>query len=328
MKAAENSSKIVFITTKNIDYIRNVQERKLLEQQYDEVLCIGSSSSNYLKRVLFVFWKLLFTSLRSYNTVFIGFAPQLVLPFWKWRFGKKQVIIDFFISVYDTMVCDRKRISPKSIVSGLVHKLDEITLRWADVIIGDTKAHVKYFSEEFHIPEHKFQVLYLEADKDIYYSHAVPKREEWRDAFVVLYFGSVLPLQGVPVVIEAINILKDQSDIAFWVIGPTGKLSEEICNPHVRLDAWLSQQELSDAIAMADLCLAGHFNASIDKADRTIPGKAYIYEQMKKPMILGDTTANHELFNEDAGHFFVERGNAVKLAEKIMQIKAVESAHL
>lgn len=36
---------------------------------------------------------------------------------------------------------------------------------------------------------------------------------------------------------------------------------------------WLSQQELADEIAGADLCLAGHFNADIDKAKRTIPGR-------------------------------------------------------
>lgn len=262
-------------------------------------------------------------SFRSYNTVFIGFAPQLILPFWKWKFGKSQIVIDFFISVYDTMVCDRKKFSPQGIVSWLVHKLDEITLNWADTIIGDTKAHVRYFSEEFHISENKFQVLYLEADKDIYYPHAVSRCMEWQNAFVVLYFGSILPMQGVSVVIEAINILKDQSDIVFWVIGPTEKLAKKIVNYNVRLDPWLSQRELSEAIAVADLCLAGHFNAESDKADRTIPGKAYIYEQMGKPMILGDTVANHELFCEDAEHFFVERGSGDKLAEKIIQIKAL-----
>ena len=73
---------------------------------------------------------------------------------------------------------------------------------------------------------------------------------------------------------------------------------------------------------MSDLCLAGHFNKDINKAKRTIPGKAYTYEAMNKKMILGDNEATHELYEEgDGTHYFVEMGNAEKLAEKIIYIK-------
>ena len=45
---------------------------------------------------------------------------------------------------------------------------------------------------------------------------------------------------------------------------------------------WLPQEKLAEYIDMADLCLAGHFNAAVEKASRTIPGKAYIYQAMGK----------------------------------------------
>ena len=71
---------------------------------------------------------------------------------------------------------------------------------------------------------------------------------------------------------------------------------------------WLSQDKLAEYIDMADLCLAGHFNKNINKAKRTIPGKAYIYEAMNKPMILGDNSATHELYNEgNKNIYFVEK---------------------
>ena len=38
---------------------------------------------------------------------------------------------------------------------------------------------------------------------------------------------------------------------------------------------------------------------------------------MNKKMILGDTTANHEIFVEDNRHFFVKRGDPQKLADAI-----------
>ena len=84
---------------------------------------------------------------------------------------------------------------------------------------------------------------------------------------------------------------------------------------------WLSQDELAQYIDFSDLCLAGHFNAKIQKAKRTIPGKAYLYHAVGKPMILGENLANHELFSEqEKGIYFVEMGSGEKLAEKIKKI--------
>ena len=64
------------------------------------------------------------------------------------------------------------------------------------------------------------------------------------------------------------------------------------------------------------------------KAKRTIPGKAYIYEAMKKPMILGDNLATHELYSEDNMHYFVEMGNAEALTQKIIEIERKHSEEL
>lgn len=315
--------RIVFISTKNLDYIRNVQEIKILKEKYDEVLIVGSTSSSYVKRLVAIFKKLFTTSLKKYDEIFIGFAPQLILPFWGWKFRNKKITIDFFISVYDTMVQDRKKIKKDSLSACIIHWLDKFTLKKADRVIGDTKAHIAYFAEEFKIDKDKFEVLYLEADKKVYYPRNIEKPDELKNKFVVLYFGSILPLQGVEIVLEAVNYLKDREDIFFWIIGPLAGKEKMIENHNIRLDKWLAQKELANAIGMADLCLAGHFNPNIDKADRTIPGKAYIYEAMNKKIILGNTKANRELFMEQAGkYYFVDRGNAAALAEEIVRIKS------
>ena len=157
-------------------------------------------------------------------------------------------------------------------------------------------------------------MLYLEADTSIY--RPMPAKKKAGSPFHVLYFGSILPLQGVDVVLDAIRLFRDDPSFTFEVIGPlkNGASPEQdnlTCIP------WLSQEDLAEHIAAADLCLAGHFSATIDKAKRTIPGKAYIYRAMEKPMILGDTPANHELYTEDAVTFFTPLGNAQALSETI-----------
>ena len=77
---------------------------------------------------------------------------------------------------------------------------------------------------------------------------------------------------------------------------------------------------LAERISQADLCLAGHFNKENGKANRTIPGKAYIYEAMKKPMILGDNAATRERYTDGMpGITFVEMGSPEALRDGILQ---------
>lgn len=315
-----NSKKVLFITTKNLDYLRNTQEIEELQAVASEVKVIGSYSKNYLVRVLTVYFGLLTTSMKAFDSVFVGFSPQLVIPVWFWKFRKNQVYIDFFISMYDTFVMDRQKFAPNSIVAKVFRVLDTFTLKKAHHVIVDTKAHGDYFVEEFGVDADKMQVMYLKADTSIFYPREIEKRSEIKGKFEVLYFGSVLPLQGVEIVIEAARKLANKKDIHFTIIGPIKDKMEKFESDTIEYIDWLSQPDLATYIAMSDLCLAGHFNKEIGKAKRTIPGKAYIYEAMERPMILGENDATHELYQSDNKHYFVEMGNPKALAEKILEI--------
>lgn len=307
--------RVLFITTKNIDYIRNTQEVRILEKNAESVKLLHSTKKKYIGRILEIWIRLFFMSVQEIDVIFIGFAPQLILPFFKWKMRNKTVIIDFFISIYDTLVHDRKKFKDKGIIANLCYYIDYITLKWADYAIADTKAHARYFIEEFKSDKSKFETLYLEADKTIYYPREQHKKEELKDKFVVLYFGSILPLQGINVILDAVKILKDEKEIFFQIIGPIPNKYSKPIQDNVEYIDWLSQEMLAEYIANADLCLAGHFSRDIEKAKRTIPGKAYIYAAMEKAIVLGDNEANKELNIDNS--CFVEMGNAEALANLI-----------
>lgn len=313
------NKRVLFITTKNLDYLRNTQEIRLLKELAKSVTVIGSTEKSYPKRLLKVYGKLLTTSMKHYDAAFVGFSPQLVVPFFR-KLRKKELYIDFFISMYDTLVCDRMILRDGVMGSKILRLLDRVTLQAADGIITDTKAHGEYFVTLGAAPE-KLEPLYLEADTSIYYPREKAKTAEEKKTFEVLYFGSILPLQGVPVILKAMELLKDRADIRFCMIGPLKKGTVKPEGAHAVYIDWLSQPELAERIAEADLCLAGHFDGRIMKAKRTIPGKAYIYRAMHKPMILGDNAANKELFREsDDGIYFVPMGDPEALADKIREL--------
>ena len=156
---------------------------------------IGAKDKSYPLRLLKVFFKLLFTSCKQYDAAFVGFAPQLIVPFLVLS-SKGQALHRFFISMYDTLCFDRKKFSPNSFVGKRLLRIDEKTLKKADVILCDTKAHGRYFCGSWERIR-KLQVLYLEADESIYYPRHGEKAAEAQGKFTVLYFGSVLPRRGL-----------------------------------------------------------------------------------------------------------------------------------
>lgn len=319
LKTLISGKKVLFLATKNRDYIRISQEIELLKRYCEQVDIICFADKSYGKRLLKVIRQLLFQNTGKYDLIYISFMPQMLVPFFSWKWKKKTLITDFFISIYDTLVFDRKKVTENSILAKFLHLIDQKTVANSDYLVVDTNAHGRYFSDEFHFDKSKIFTLYLHADQSIYFPRETEKETELKEKFHVLYFGSVLPLQGVEYVLQAAELLKENNDIHFSMIGP---IRDKITKPDIKTISyfdWLSQKELADKIAQADLCLAGHFSSEIKKAHRTIPGKAYIYEAMKKPMILGDTPANHELFTADDNHCFVETGDAKALADKIRQ---------
>lgn len=316
---------VVFITTKNIDYIRNSQEINYISKSATTLKVVGYGDKSYILRIIKIYFKLLFMSFKAYEVIFVGFAPQLILPIFSFKFNKKLIVEDFFISMYDTMIFDRKKFKQNGLIAKTLLKIDKKTIKLADKIIVDTHAHGEYFVNELFAERNKINVLYLEADKKIYYPKEISKSKEFSNKFVVLYFGSILPLQGIDVILKCAELMEDEEDIIFEIIGPISdsRMKKYKSLKNINFTLWLSQEKLAEKIGNSDLCLAGHFNKIIDKASRTIPGKAYIYNAMKKPMILGDNPANREVFKEDnKKYYYVEMGNSNALREKILCVKA------
>ena len=131
----------------------------------------------------------------------------------------------------------------------------------------------------------------------------IAKEKENKEDFVVIYFGSNLPLQGVDIVLKSAKLLEDKPNIKYIVIGNIKPQKE-----------------------YENMCLVGHFNEKIEKAKRTIPCKAYICKAMNKKMILGRNKANMERFQDkDENIYYVEMGNSRELAKKIYQISKEKS---
>ncbi len=316
--------KSIFVAGREVNYPRNDLMISAI-QNISQTTIIGSQNANVYKGgVRFILWQSLrgFLQLipklikRDFDFIFIGFFGQLLTQMIA-PFVRKPMILDMFVSAYDTLVEDRQLTSNKSLLSRLLFNLDKQSGKKADLIFVDTFAQAEYFHEEFGIRLSKMKRVFVGCDESLF--HPLPERTE---SCTVLYYCSYLPLHGVDVVVEAAELLRAETSIKFKIIGEGsefGKIQKAVQEKrmdNIELSPPVSIEQLPLEIQDSLICLGGHFGASA-KACRVIPGKVFQMIAMGKPVIVGDNSANRELLTHKVDSFFCEMNNPTALADAI-----------
>lgn len=235
---------------------------------------------------------------------------------------RKPIIFDAFFSLYDTAISDWGLAPKNSLLARVCHFVDWSACRLATIVLVDTEAQSNYFCREFGLTREKVRWLYMGADDSVFAPGPELSRVE---PLRVLYVGNYVPLHGVPIILQAAQLL-DGEDIEFCLIGENHRedsvLKNLLCNSNparVKFYAWMAPQELRTWIGEADVCL-GVFGTS-GKAKRVIPGKAFLALAMGKPLITGDSLAARELLEDGGNAILCEMGSPQALADAIVRLK-------
>lgn len=314
--------KILFIAGREPSYVRNAMMLKCLENNGIEIIDCTDSSATYPARFLKVIGKFLLRKNENFDCVFIGFLGQPLVPIIR-MLSKKPIILDAFLSTFDTVCFDRKMCKPDSVVGKFFFWLDRYACEQADLILLDTESHIDYFTQTFGVPREKFHRVFVGADESLFYPRDLSREGH---TFRVFYYSSFLPLHGTEYIVQAADRLRDHKEIEFVMVGRgpehtrVKQLAQGMGISNIRFIDWLPYEQLPLEIAKADVCLGGHFS-DIEKARRVIAGKTYQFLAMGKPVIVGDCPGNRELLTDRVNALFVKMADAVSLAEGILELR-------
>ncbi|MCO6499945.1 MAG: glycosyltransferase [Vicingus serpentipes] len=236
------------------------------------------------------------------------------------RLTNTPIVFDPLISKYLTKVFDYKQISKYSPRAYKNYLKDKVPMQQCDLLIADTLEHKNYFSEKFKVNPNKIVVLPIGANT----SDFIPSTKKETSIFKVGFYGGFIPLQGVSRIIEAAQILQNEKDIHFNLIG-TGFELEKIkllvqkkkLN-NINFLGWIEYNELPSKINEFDICL-GIFGDT-PKADMVIPNKIYHYAALQKCIITKETQAIKEVFT-DKTDIILTSNKAKTIAENILFLK-------
>lgn len=310
---------LLFISGREIGYIRNRVLLAALRVHYD-VTILTPQLSGTSERIAAGLTRFLLRP-PNYDVVFAGFYGQ-PLAIALSRLQHKPIVLDAFVSTYDTLCEDRRRFPPNSLAGRLAFWLDAESCRGARRVLTDTAADAAYLRDTFDVPEVKLAPMYVGCDETLFFPRAVSAKT---GSCTVFYYGSFLPLHGVDVILRAAEKLKHFPAIRF-IIGGAGpglsqmqQLAAELMLRNVDFIGWIPIDRLPAHIGEADICLGGHFS-TIPKAARVIATKTFQFVAMGKPTVVGDNAATRELFVPGEDVLAVPMGDAVALASTVQAL--------
>ncbi|MFQ5900582.1 MAG: glycosyltransferase [Thermodesulfobacteriota bacterium] len=263
----------------------------------------------------------------QYDLIIVGYSGHIDIFIARFLtfFRKSPLVFDAFLSLYDTGVLDRKVVRKDSLKARALWWIDKLSCSISDLVLLDTKEHIRFFVETFGLPTDKFCRVFAGAEWGLLKS-GDNKEDIKNKGFEVLFFGTFIPLHGIDTIIKAASILKAYDGIHFTLIGKgqlypeTLQLVEKLKIKNLALiDRWVSASELTGYVKRASVCL-GIFGTT-NKAKRVIPYKVYGCLSMGKAVITGNTKAAKELLKDSKTAILVPVGDPSSLAKAILRLK-------
>lgn len=318
-------SNVIFACSAERGYIRNRVLARALRRSHN-VRVIGSNNRRYPLRLANVIPRVLASGRYDYH--FAGFLGQPLVPF-MWARRMRPLILDAFVSVYDTLVLDRGQHNRNSPIGRVTRWLDSWSMRHADLVLTDTPAAAAFMASEFAADPAKLVPVPVGADESVF---SPRDRTGETGVTTVLYVSSYLPLHGVPTVIETAHQLRADKNIRFIFVGKgperahVDALARELAVDNAQFIDWVDFDDLPDLIASCDIFLGGHFSHGNEKAQRVVPGKVFQGLAMQRPVILGDCEANREWFSDGETARIVPMADPAALAAAISELAADPTA--
>ena len=243
------------------------------------------------------------------------------------RLKPKKIVLDAFISLYDTIVCDRKLLRKTNVIAKYLLIMEARAYAFADKVITDTHNNSDYFSLLFELPLSKFEAVPLTIDEHVFHYHSKAPGSTLN----VLFVGTMVPLHGIDSIMACIKMLRLDKSIQFRVVG-SGQSSRVVDDLHKLYPdsfEWISDWQSSDKvmahIQWADVCL-GIFGVE-EKTQRVCPLKMYLYMACGKAVVTGATAWTEQCVDDIAVRPFecIPVGDSCALAEKLQSLYANRS---
>ncbi len=311
--------KILYVAGREETYSRSrIVLRALREQGHEVITCLPPDRSfkNYPR----LLWNTLLKAPQC-DAVLVGFYGQLLVPFVR-LLTWKPIVFDMYIGTYETMVFDRAKTQPGTLMARIYALADWLAYKMSSASILDTHHVIDCVGKVIGSDTAKFQRVFLAVDDSAIYPRAADKPH---DGFLVHFHGEFSPFHGVRIILQAAKLLEDQN-VRFQIIGKgityeeDMQLARDLDLRNVTFVDTVPYAELAVYMSRADVCL-GIFGDN-SRAQLVLTNKAIEAIGMAKPLITRRNQPVQELFTHRESALLIEPANPQALADAILELQA------
>jgi glycosyltransferase involved in cell wall biosynthesis len=227
------------------------------------------------------------------DVVLVGYFGHLDVHLARLLAGRRRVVLDMFLSVYDTVVLDRGSVAPGSLRARLCRLLDRRAVRASRLALLDTRAQVDFCGRVLGIPEARLAVVPVGAEPERFPVRPPPDGGPLR----ILFYGSFIPLHGTGTLAAAIRLLEG-APVELTVIGhgqERAAFDRQVAGAaNATVLNWVDYHRLGELVADHHV-VVGVLGTS-DKASRVVPNKVYQAACAGRAIVTADTPAIREAF--------------------------------
>jgi glycosyltransferase involved in cell wall biosynthesis len=247
-----------------------------------------------------------------------SFPMQIALLF------KKKLVVDFFLSFYDTEINDYKHFNPHSKEAKRLKKTDRSVIINARMVFFLNQSEAQYYTKVLDVDINAITCRILplcinekpQAKIDYFLGN--------RDRLNLCWCGSYVPLQGLDVILTAVSMLKEKMNLHLYIWGASDKRGEvykkmvedlriqDIVTIH---NEWGKRKKWEEFIVdNCDISL-GIFGQSM-KAQTVLANKVLDGIAFRTPVITARSAGLYEYFN-GIDDIFITENTPAALAEMI-----------
>ncbi|PFG20361.1 glycosyltransferase involved in cell wall biosynthesis [Serinibacter salmoneus] len=254
------------------------------------------------------------------DVVVVGYLGHFDVVLARLLFPRTTIVLDHLIFAADTA---RDRGTSSRVALRLLSLLDAVAMRCASVIVLDTEEHRTMVPSSLRS---RTVVVPVGAPQE-WFSAAHGATEAGLENLTVVFYGLFTPLQGAPVIGEAIRILHRTGCRARFTLVGTGQDASEVKRQVAGIDTvtwhdWLEESALRDLVVASDVAL-GIFGTG-EKAQRVVPNKVYQGAAAGCAIVTSDTPPQRRALK--AAAIFVAPGDAASLASELHRLNQDASA--
>lgn len=232
------------------------------------------------------------------------------------------VVLDLFLSAYDTVVEDRRLVEPGSLVAMWLQRLDRRACAAADLVLLDTPENAAYVQSLTGLPPERFAWMPV-GDPD---APALPA--PWQapgdGRLQVLFFGTGVPLHGLPVLLAAVA---RAAGVDLVLVGGTTadrEAARAMLGARLHLEPEFVDRARLQVLMERSHLVAGVFGSG-GKAQRVVPFKVVHALAAGRPVVTADTPALCGWLDGSGACFTVPAGDPLALAEVLTGLAAAPS---